>query len=308
MADLVANRAQQFLAARRIAAGVNTGRVQRVTWQQSVYKTSPMMDVAPDGSLQVPGLFRFFSATALVPYTDKSYLQSAKDAMDVIILALKLALPHRVFDDKLLGSKGTFKRYQSQTIEFIIAAVIYHVFFGWSTSFTYGESLYDKYIWCNSQPENNHLLYYQSTVEVLLGYIDEFCALPGDIKINTIYERNIKNAYKWIKGSRANFEVWSNAWLCSQTSIDRNTHHCLLGHNFELCQILHLFMNEPKEWKYTRYLTLAELHDENRLVIPDHPRICPMPIGVVNNTIRLFVNDPYPVFVVENDPAPAPAP
>jgi hypothetical protein len=308
MADLVTTRGQQFLAARRRAAGVNTVPVQRGTWEPSVYKYSSMMDVAPDGSFQVPGLFNFFSARDLVPYTNKSFLQSAKDAMDVIILALKLVLPPRVFDDKLLGSKGTFKGYQSQMLEFVIAAVIYHVFFGWSTPFTYGESLYDRFVWCNSQPENTHLLYYQRTVEVLLGYIDEFCVLPFDITIDSIYKRNIKNAYKWVKGTRANYEVWSNAWLSSQTSIDGNTRNCVLGHNFEWCQILHLFMNEPRKWKYTRYITLPELHDVNRLVIRDHPRICPMPIGVVNNTIRLFENDPYPVFLIEPDPAPAPAP
>jgi hypothetical protein len=192
---------------------------------------------------KIPHLMRLFSSTEIAKAaTGLSLYRSAADALSVILAARKVTMTDVIFDDDNVRGTGGAKRYQHVNLCFVISAVIYHVFFGWTTKFEFGESLAQRKFYIMANGDNIQVDYFNRTVVVFMDYIFKYLPMPFDVRRDNVFHHNILHGYKRIYGKRNKFPMWSNEWLDGEVT---TFHHIQMvrGHHFDWAGVFHLFMD-----------------------------------------------------------------
>jgi hypothetical protein len=240
---------------------------------------------------KIPHLIRSFSKTEIVPTTGLSLYQSATDALSVILAARKVTMTDVIFDDSNVKGTGGAKRYQHVNLCFVISAVIYHVFFGWTTKFEFGESLARRQHYIMEKRSKTLADYFNRTVVVFMDYIFKYLHMPFDVRYDNVFHHNILHGYKRIYGERNNYPMWSNEWLDGEVTT-HNHSQMVRGHHFDWAGVFNLFMENVdrfgekgnKSKKALEHYLTEEQGLSNEFKTHDTPRIRPKNVAIEDYT------------------------
>jgi hypothetical protein len=207
--------------------------------KQRVANGVPFRQPTVTAPAPIPHISRVLSKEEVVPFTGLTFAKAGLAALTVILAARKVRMSDLIFDDRNIKASGGFKRYQERNLIFTIAAVTYHVFFGWQTKFEFGSSLSERHSYHQG---NGQEKYFRNTVVKFLEYVFQYISFPWNVTLDNVFVYNIRHGYSRILGKRMAFPMWSSKWLEGETTTPKHSKK-VCGHNFEWAGIFDLFID-----------------------------------------------------------------